>query len=47
MISLAFEVKKEINDVVILNVIRRTDADDLESKRIHVNQLVSGKTVNT
>ena len=40
MISLAFEVKKEINDVAISSIIRRTDSDDLERKRIHVNQLV-------
>eukprot|EP00112_Aurelia_sp_Birch-Aquarium-sp1_P000140 Seg1010.15 transcript_id=Seg1010.15/GoldUCD/mRNA.D3Y31 product="hypothetical protein" protein_id=Seg1010.15/GoldUCD/D3Y31 len=40
MISLAFEVKKEINDVAISSIIRRTDSDDLERKRMHVNKMV-------
>ena len=47
MISLAFEVKKEINDVAISSIIRRTDSDDLERKRIHVNQLVRAGLLGT
>ena len=39
-ISLAFEVNKVINDVAISSIIRRADSDDLERKRIHVNQLL-------
>eukprot|EP00112_Aurelia_sp_Birch-Aquarium-sp1_P023218 Seg683.3 transcript_id=Seg683.3/GoldUCD/mRNA.D3Y31 product="hypothetical protein" protein_id=Seg683.3/GoldUCD/D3Y31 len=47
MISLAFEVKKEINDVAISSIIRRTDSDDLERKRMHVNKLVRADLLGT
>ena len=47
IISLAFEVKKEINDVAISSIIRRADSDDLERKRIHVNQLVRAGLLGT
>ena len=47
MIGLAFEVKKEINDVAISSIIRRTDSDDLERKRKHVNHLVRAGLLGT
>ena len=47
MISLALKVKKQINDVAISSIIRRTDSDDLERKRIHVNQLVRAGLLGT